>query len=80
MLGKKRNEVEKFFHNLGLKIGFVCQNEQNNDDKSRTKINYFGSYFTAKKVFEDSNGHVEIGGIVFHVFSDQHILVHGFIL
>ena len=62
---------EKFFHNLGLKIGFVCQNEQNNDDKSRTKINYFGSYFTAKKVFEDSNGHVEIGGIVFHVFSDQ---------
>ena len=67
----KRIIDETLFFNLDIRIGFICQNDQNNDNKNRTRINYFGSYFTAKKVFEDKNGHIDVGGIVFHVFSDQ---------
>ena len=64
----KRIIDEDNFYNLDIRIGFVCQN---NGDKNRTNINYFGSYFTAKKVLRDSNGHIDIGGMVFHIFSDQ---------
>jgi hypothetical protein len=67
----KRLLDENLFHNLDVRIGFVCQNDQNNDDKNRTNVNYFGSYFTAKKVLPLPNGHADIGGITFHVFSDQ---------
>ena len=67
----KRILDENSFNNLDVRIGFVCQKDQNNDDKNRTRINYFGSYFTAKKILSFQNGHVDIGGIIFHVFSDQ---------
>ena len=67
----KRILDDKYFLNLDIRLGFVCVKDQNNGYKNRTKINYFGSYFTAKKIMKDSNGHIDIGGIVFHVFSDQ---------
>ena len=67
----KRILDEKYFPNLDISIGFVCPKDQNNDGKNVTNINYFGSYFTAKKVIKDSNGHIEIEGIKFHVFNDQ---------
>ena len=73
----KRITDEKYFPNLGIKIGFVgCKNETNNitninsDNINETQINFFESYFTAKKVLKNQNDNDD-EGIKFHVFSDK---------
>ena len=66
----KRIIDEKYFPNLDIRIGFICKNKQNINDDNKTSINYLGSYFTAKKRL-NWKGHEDIGGIIFHVFSDK---------